>query len=96
MAVGQVDRTLHGQLLYVPPMQMDQLVVQVLGEVTNSSLVMGPNTWLQRVLQACKQTRQSVSHTSSYTQLISQNNYGLALTSAAHHHLGWLTDCALH
>ena len=43
-----------------------------------------------------KHVRQSVSHTSSYTQLISQNNYGLALTSAAYLHLGWLTDCALH
>jgi len=54
MVEDQVDHTLHGQLQYVPPMLMDQLVGQVLGEVTNSSLALGPNTWLQRVLLACK------------------------------------------
>jgi len=41
-------------------MQTDQLVGQVLGEAINSSSGQGPNTWLQRVLQACKQQRQHV------------------------------------
>jgi len=54
MAVVLVDHTLHGLLQCVQPTLTDQLVGQVLAEVINSSLALGPNTWLQPVLLACK------------------------------------------